>query len=459
MKPRLVLALAASLCAACSAPLAQSPASDPPAVLVTQNTMALPPMPSFGAPRPLPLNRANSDMARDILDLTFRTERDQDLPVLTRFESPLTLAVIGQVTPDLTQELDRLLQRLKREAGLDIQRVGAGENPSLTIEAIRQKDLQKIVPGAGCFVLPTAISFNSFAANTRRSQFLWSRLTTREKATIFLPSDTSRQRIRNCLHEELAQSLGPINDLFRLEDSVFNDDGMHNVLTSFDMLALRAIYDPALHSGMTRPEVAAHLPEILDRLNPAGRKIPAAPLAATSLAWREAYHRSRSSQDLLMRLRAGEYAVSLAAKAGWSDTRLGLSWLSLGDALAPSSDADAEAAYANAARIFAQRPNGDMAQMRAGAALASYALIKGDYAGAAQLAERHLPAALKGEDAQLLTTLYFQKSEALNGLGQRNASVKAGLAGLAWAQYAYKTPQEIVSAATRIAEQAKRGAP
>ena len=77
--------------------------------------------------------------------------------------------------------------------------------------------------------------------------------------------------MRDCLHEELAQALGPLNDLYRLSDSVFNDDNMHTVLTGFDMLILRVFYSPALRSGMTRAEVAARLPAILAQLNPAGQ--------------------------------------------------------------------------------------------------------------------------------------------------------------------------------------------
>ncbi len=71
------------------------------------------------------------------------------------------------------------------------------------------------------------------------------------------------QEVRDCLHEELAQALGPLNDLYRLPDSVFNDDNVHTVLTGFDMLILRAYYAPDLHTGMTRGQVAARLPAIL----------------------------------------------------------------------------------------------------------------------------------------------------------------------------------------------------
>jgi hypothetical protein len=63
---------------------------------------------------------------------------------------------------------------------------------------------------------------------------------------VFIPSDVSPQEVRDCLHEEVAQALGPLNDLYRLPDSVFNDDNFHAVLTGFDMLILRTYYDAEL---------------------------------------------------------------------------------------------------------------------------------------------------------------------------------------------------------------------
>jgi hypothetical protein len=80
---------------------------------------------------------------------------------------------------------------------------------------------------------------------------------------VFMPADVAPQEVRDCLHEEVAQAIGPLNDLYRLPDSVFNDDNFHTVLTGFDMLILRATYAPELRSGMTRAEVAAALPGIL----------------------------------------------------------------------------------------------------------------------------------------------------------------------------------------------------
>ena len=57
----------------------------------------------------------------------------------------------------------------------------------------------------------------------------------RKRVAIFIPVDISFQDVRDCLHEELAQALGPLNDLYRVSDSVYNDDNFHIILTSYDM--------------------------------------------------------------------------------------------------------------------------------------------------------------------------------------------------------------------------------
>src|SRR5690606_11375306 len=105
----------------------------------------------------------------------------------------------------------------------------------------------------------------------RRSDVVdWTTLAARDRAAVFIPSDTTPQEVRDCLHEEIAQALGPLNDLYRLPDSVFNDDNFHTVLTGFDMLMLRIHYAPELANGMPRAAVMARVLEVLDRLNPGG---------------------------------------------------------------------------------------------------------------------------------------------------------------------------------------------
>lgn len=57
-----------------------------------------------------------------------------------------------------------------------------------------------------------------------------------------------------CIHEELAQSMGLINDSPRARPSIFNDDEEFALLTRQDELMLKMLYDPRLKPGLTLAE-------------------------------------------------------------------------------------------------------------------------------------------------------------------------------------------------------------
>jgi len=67
-----------------------------------------------------------------------------------------------------------------------------------------------------------------------------------------------------CLHEELAQGLGLVNDSPKARPSIFNDDNEFALLTDHDLALLRILYDRRLASGMT-PETAAPIAATLAR--------------------------------------------------------------------------------------------------------------------------------------------------------------------------------------------------
>ncbi|MEO0991152.1 MAG: DUF2927 domain-containing protein, partial [Pseudomonadota bacterium] len=204
------------------------------------------------APRTVSVpERPNTQLSRDFLELSFQMESGRPLPVFTRFEGPVTVRVIGDIPSSLVPDLDRLILRLRDEAGIDVSRVARDSAANITIHAIPRKTLQRVVPHAACFVVPNAEGWTDFKQKRRTRLLDWTRLETRTQVAIFLPSDVSPQETRDCLHEELAQALGPLNDLYRLPGSVFNDDNFHRVLTEFDMLMLQVTYAPELYSGMS----------------------------------------------------------------------------------------------------------------------------------------------------------------------------------------------------------------
>ena len=112
--------------------------------------------------------------------------------------------------------------------------------------------ITRVFPTAACFIVPGETDWRELPAPPgAEARIRWSDQATLERAAIFLPLDTTPQDVRDCLNEEITQALGPANDLYRLPDSIWNDDNFHGMATPFDMTILRALYQPELASGMT----------------------------------------------------------------------------------------------------------------------------------------------------------------------------------------------------------------
>ena len=247
-----------------------------------------PPMKTFGAPRPSRPVKSNNDLALDFIELSFRLESGRDLPVFTRFEQPITVRVTGAPPSSLGSDLTKLLHRMRTEANIKISQTSANATANVTIQAVSRAEIRRALPHAACFVVPNISSIDEYRSARRTAKTNWANLKKREQLAIFLPNDASPQEVRDCLHEELAQAIGPLNDLYRLPDSVFNDDNVHTVLTGFDMMMLKAYYSPELRSGMTRGQISQALPHILNRINPAKNGRAAKFATGTAKAWVQA---------------------------------------------------------------------------------------------------------------------------------------------------------------------------
>ncbi len=414
-------------------------------------TADLPAMRLFAPDPAPPPRRSNAAIAQDLLALQFRMESGRELTQLTRFDGPVTVAMTGQVPPTAPGELSRLIERLRREAGLDIAVVGEGP-ASITVEFLPRAKLQRLVPQAACFVAPRVSSWSEYRRARRSAKVDWTTLERRERVAVFVPSDTSPQEIRDCLHEEIAQALGPLNDLYHLSDSVFNDDNFHTVLTGFDMLALRVHYAPELANGMTEDEVAARLPDLLARLNPpGGRGGPAAPVE-TPRAWIEAIEAALGpdGSTIERRVAAGR-AVEIAQEQGWRDARMGFSWFALGR-LAMADEFDvAITALAEARRVYRALPDAAIHAAHVDMQIAAFALSAGQPAEALRLVDRSIPAAMEAQNAALLASLKMIRAEALAMQGRTAEAQAERLDSLGWARYGFGAEAEVRARASEIA--------
>ncbi|MCW3780198.1 DUF2927 domain-containing protein [Defluviimonas salinarum] len=429
------------LCALVLAATACTPVPPPP-VTARMVLPDLPPMRRFAGPSVTPPRRANADMAEDFMDLSFRLESGRELAVFTRFEGPVRVRMIGAVPPSAPEDLRRLLSRLRNEAGIDIIQ-SADPDSEVSIEFLPLRTMQRMVPQAACFVAPRVGSSREYR-RARRAMIDWYTLTSRERAVIFIPSDTAPQEVRDCLHEELAQALGPLNDLYRLPDSVFNDDNIHTVLTGFDILMLRAYYAPELRNGMTARDVAVRLPALLARLNPRGEAVRPRRPEITPRAYADAIETALGPGTSESRRRsAAVTAMNIARANGWRDARAGFTWLALGR-LSLGYDAEvAEFAFRQAAAIYHSQPGLALHAAHADMQLAAFALSQGRANETIALADASIPAVSAAENAALLAHFLMVKAEALDMLGRSGEARQVRLDSLGWARYGFASDTEV----------------
>ncbi|MCV6824216.1 MULTISPECIES: DUF2927 domain-containing protein [Halocynthiibacter] len=395
-------------------------------------------MKTFSGPVKTQLNRSNSETARDFLDLTFSLETGRELPVMTRFDTPITVRLNGATPPAGRQELSRLIKRLRTEAQIDIRQVDASAPAAVSIETLPRKDLQRHLPDAACFVVPRVSSWEEYRRNRRSNITDWATLETRTKAAIFIPSDVSPQEFRDCLHEELAQAIGPLNDLYRLSDSVFNDDNFHTILTGFDMLVLRAYYSPELASGMTRGDVEARLPALLKRINPAGGSVTPLTAQTTPDSWKKAIETAMSAnRPRQNRLAGASKALQIAQNNGWTDSRRAFSLYAYGRMIIASDAEEALQAFVSSQLMYKNLGNAEIQQAHVGMQLAAFALTDGNPDFALSIVNSYLPAVRAEENAALLATLLLLKAEALDAIGRASEARATRLDSYGWARYGF----------------------
>lgn len=434
--------IAIALCAvsAC-APTAQVSKNRPPAEAGV----------GFGVPGGLATVAAPAgapSLARDFMDLTFAMESGRSLSTFSRFEGPMTVALVGAVPPNAARDVSDLLGRLRSEAGIDIRSTTGPA--SITVEFTSRESLRRLAPQAACFVVPNVSSLAEYRRLRGSAAVDWARVTTRERAAIFIPADTSPQEVRDCLHEELAQAIGPLNDLYRLSDSVFNDDNFHSILTSFDMQVLRLTYSPGIASGMTEAEVGARL-----------FGTTAGARTGTPANWtREIETALGRKAPLPSRRAAADQALAIALGSGWADSRTAFSWFAVGKLAAGSNPARALDAFDQAAAIYSRLPGGEVHLAHVDMQLAAMALAGGLPDEAARIASRAEPAVKAHGNAALLATLMLIKAEALDRMGDSAGATALRLDSEPWARYGFG-PDSVVKARVRdiaaVADRAESG--
>lgn len=412
-------------------------ADTPSRGFVQESVSGMPPLKSFTTPKPARPTRSNIDIARDFLELSFSLESGRELPALTRFEQPISVRVTGAPPATLLPDLTRLVYRLKTEARLNVGLTKSAD-ANITIQAVSRADIRKNLPHAACFVVPNISDISEYKAAKRTSKTNWALLRNREKLAIFVPNDASPQEVRDCLHEELAQAIGPLNDLYRLPDSVFNDDNIHTVLTGFDMLILRAYYAPELRTGMSKRQVAAKLPSILARLNPRGEALSPERPNPTPRSYISAVQTALGpGASMPQRRKAAQKALDVSRAFGWQDHRRAFAHYAMGRIATQSNPAEALKHFQAADQFYARTTATTLHRAYVASQLASHAVSQGNGVRALSLVNPAIHIAKSHENAALLSTLMLLRAEALELTGRSSEAQHVRLDSLGWARYGF----------------------
>ncbi len=395
--------------------------------------------------------RPNSEMILDFTDLAFRMESGRTLPAFSRFEGPITVRVVGDLDQVGRDDLTALLKRLRSEARIDIN-YATTQDANIVIETVPSRTLQRAAPNAACFVVPRVQSWSELRAARNTPTLDWATLRRREKVAIFLPSDVTSQEIRDCLHEELAQALGPLNDLYRLPDSVFNDDNIHAVLTGFDMTILRAYYSPRLRSGMSQQEVVERLPRIFAQINPRGERRGGQIPSNTSRAWIDAMTTALGEGVSENRRRqAAARAIAIGQSLGWTGPREGFANYAYGRLQIGNDATLALGAFNAAGRAYGQTPITNIHSAHIAVQLAAFTLISNDAEATIAITEPAISVARQHENAALMSLLMMFKAEALDLQGKTEEAMELRLDSLGWALYGFGSREEVVDRLNEIA--------
>lgn len=196
---------------------------------------------------------------------------------LHRWEEPVRVAIeFGASVPPAQRASDRAavvgyVTRLSKLTGLPMRLSSRRPNHTVLILNSDEREaaaarIAALAPATGAAAVRSVVEM---PAETYCTVFAFTsgRSATYTRAITVIRAELPERLRLSCIHEELAQSLGLVNDWPRARPSIFNDNEEFALLTRQDELMLKILYDPRLRPGMTlaeaRPIVATIAAELM----------------------------------------------------------------------------------------------------------------------------------------------------------------------------------------------------
>lgn len=381
---------------------------------------------------------SNESLADLFVRLTHDLEWGGRRPHLIRYEVPINVGLTGPSSGQYQGFLDRYLAEVRAYTDIPIARGSSPHN--LLIRFVPGDDFRTKVPRHVCVVAPDALSWETFRKDPDRyGTQAFERQRKLSAMTVFIPDNAAPWLIRSCLVEEIAQALGPVNDLYGLGPTIFNDDGAHTWPTRLDFLMLKVLYSPGMKTGFSRRTTRREVRAILDTLNPGGhtaRPLPSLRQREMKVWAEQLREASQSGESAAARQRAANRALAMAVRRAPGSAYHCHSLIVL--ARASGNDPSAEVGVLERAERICARAHGPedirLARLKLERARATFRTGR---ASAALSLSENLETTLAGHGQDdRLVAFYALQEAALRAIQQGTRSFRARRQAGAWGAYA-----------------------
>ena len=203
---------------------------------------------------------ADEDYVQNFRTVAFFREFDPDRreQVLTRWEGPLRVALVGDVNDRYIEYVRLHVADLALLSGLEVSLAERADANVVVIlsPAPFERALDTYRADYRSF-FKSDRAMEAVTAQMRTEATCYARIVTNEAGDVItgamalIPTDQGRFVVRACIIEELTQAMGLFNDSDEIRPSIFNDSSPNMVLSEHDRILLRTLYDARLQPGMT----------------------------------------------------------------------------------------------------------------------------------------------------------------------------------------------------------------
>ncbi len=194
---------------------------------------------------------------------------------LSRWEQPIRYRLGGDAATWADRsEYAGFIEKLTGLTGVQFAEAGEDDEPNLTIlilgpEGRRQFKAELEAEGLARN-MPLVIRWADDVDHTCVGQVAFDDLDTGliTGAMIVIKGELEGVLRSSCIHEELTQTLGLMNDDPDVRPSIFNDDQEFALLTEHDEYLFRILHDPRLRNGMNKDEAMPIVRRIIAELRP-----------------------------------------------------------------------------------------------------------------------------------------------------------------------------------------------